>query len=532
MKKINWVLGIIVFFLVFHYLIEIFALSSVAKIKVITDSNHEEPLKVYYSENIFKNVFSERKSITSNCSIEAGKCTHTVHLQNRIVRGLRIDPIKNNGEVGIYSIEILSFFGDSLFFDAERIANSFYSKNSEILKKANNLAILNAKSDDPQLILKDPVKFKNRLFSLALPFFLALLAMLVVTNLEFGQIPAIKDITTKKPSTAGNITSLDGLRGFAALLVIADHTGYEYFKGLGAIGVWIFFCLSGFLLSIPFVKNPSLINSSSYLQHYFLRRIKRILPMYYFVLTIVYLFRGNLDDFVRHIVFIQGDGIFWSIPQEMFFYMILPGVFILNYFVCRGNIKIMLITNLAFALILNHFVSIDWLYIYGNGRKLPLWLEVFMFGVLLSCFYHSPYAGILTNRPKQLHDLFGILMLIVVLLSSDGFLDLIFKKEIHYAWNTEIYVYVASLLLLFTISHSDSWLTRLMSTFPFRAVGIVGFSFYLLHVFVISGIKAVWGKEYYYSLDQIMLFVLGIALTYSCSVITYSLIERPFMHKN
>lgn len=531
MKKITWFILTITIYVVFHFLIEIFALSSVAKIKVVTEANHEEPVKVYYSSSVSKNTFSEQRSITSTVSTMKGKATHVVHLNNRVVRGLRIDPMKNEGESKIYSIEILSHFGEPLLFDATGIATNFFPHNSATMKREGEFVKINSTGSDPQLFLADPVRFNNYMLSFILPIFLTLLTSLVIKHVKLGQIHALKDITGKQPSSARNISALDGLRGFAALLVLADHTGPMYFRGLGAIGVWIFFCLSGFLLSLPFVKKPSLIVSGSYLQHYLMRRIKRIVPMYYFVLTIVYFFRGNLESFFRHIIFIQGDGIFWSVPQEMFFYMILPAIFILNYFACRGNVKYMLISTVVMALLLNHYLSINLLTIYGNGRTLSLVPEVFIMGIAMSYFYHSPYSSLITNRPKILHDIIGIIVLVVVLLSSDGFLNSVFNKGINYSWNSEIYGYVAALLLFFTISHEKSILNKIMSSFLLRAVGIVGFSFYLIHGGVLSSIKTIAMSLTGQELGPSVILVTGIAITYFFSVITYSLIERPVMLK-
>ena len=531
MKKPVWPLVAIILYITFHYLIGAFALSSVAKIKVITEADHEEPIKIYYSSSISIHSFSEKRSLKSSWSTKNGKATHVVHPNNRIIKGLRIDPHNGEGLLRIYSIEILSHFGSPIYFDAKGIATHFLPHNATMMKGEGDYVLISSTGSDPQLILSGPVQFDNYILSFILPIFLALLSTLVIKNLKLGEIHAVKDITTKKPSASQNITALDGLRGLAALLVIADHTGYEYFKGLGAIGVWIFFCLSGFLLSIPFVKNPSLIVSNPYLQHYVMRRIKRIVPMYYFVLTIVFFFRGNLENFFRHIIFIQGDGIYWSVPQEMFFYLILPAVFILNYLVCRGNVKFMLIVTVVIAVMLNHYITADWLYMYGNGRKLPLVPEIFILGIALSYFYHSPYSGFVTNRPKLLHNICGIIVLAAVFLSSDGFLDSIFHKGVNYSWNSEIFGYLAALLLFFTISQKNSLVNKLMSSFPLRAVGIVGFSFYLIHPGVLGSIKSIFMSLTGHELGPIVLLIIGVPLTYFFSVITYGLIERPFMQK-
>lgn len=61
------------------------------------------------------------------------------------------------------------------------------------------------------------------------------------------------------------IDALDGLRGFAALLVVMSHTSNEGmhlipfldFRGTGKSGVFLFFLLSSFLLSIPLLAKGS-----------------------------------------------------------------------------------------------------------------------------------------------------------------------------------------------------------------------------------------------------------------------------------
>lgn len=68
-----------------------------------------------------------------------------------------------------------------------------------------------------------------------------------------------------------------------------------------------------------------------------------------------------------------------------------------------------------------------------------------------------------------------------------------------------------------------------MATIPLRAVGIVGFSFYLLHPTFIVFCNEV--TRYYFNLDlsPIVRFFLVGAVAYCFASFTYSYIERPFM---
>ena len=87
----------------------------------------------------------------------------------------------------------------------------------------------------------------------------------------------------------------------------------------------------------------------------------------------------------------------------------------------------------------------------------------------------------------------------------------------------------AGLFILFTLLARGSLLDRLMCFGPLRAVGLVGYSFYLLHPMMISCVRAttVYFADYY--LVGITLFIIAGIATYLISIFTYSYIERPFI---
>ncbi|MBK9055180.1 MAG: acyltransferase [Chloroflexi bacterium] len=74
--------------------------------------------------------------------------------------------------------------------------------------------------------------------------------------------------------------SLDGLRGLAVLLVILGHTSnreaYFFpganFAGMGKSGVFLFFILSSFLLTYPFLEKGEEARSKNFLLNYAIRR--------------------------------------------------------------------------------------------------------------------------------------------------------------------------------------------------------------------------------------------------------------------
>src|ERR1700677_2859176 len=91
----------------------------------------------------------------------------------------------------------------------------------------------------------------------------------------------------------GRIRGFDGLRAIAFLLVFVSHKVYfAHATCVGDIGVWLFFVLSGFLITTILARSRCEIEegcSSIYgsLWRFYLRRVARIFPTYYLLLALV-----------------------------------------------------------------------------------------------------------------------------------------------------------------------------------------------------------------------------------------------------
>ena len=95
-----------------------------------------------------------------------------------------------------------------------------------------------------------------------------------------------------------NIPPLDGVRGIAAMLVVISHMSlYRLFipvKGIGQVGVLVFFVLSGFLMSYLYVRDDA-----RKIRPWFgfaIRRCFRVYPLYLFILVASY----ALHEFGHH----------------------------------------------------------------------------------------------------------------------------------------------------------------------------------------------------------------------------------------
>src|SRR3954452_25332365 len=91
------------------------------------------------------------------------------------------------------------------------------------------------------------------------------------------------------PCTAGYRPWLDGLRGVAVLLVVAEHVGQvgslRLPEGLGEVGVGIFFGLSGYLITGLLVDERPAGGRLS-LRRFYVRRVAGLLPALLVILTV------------------------------------------------------------------------------------------------------------------------------------------------------------------------------------------------------------------------------------------------------
>jgi peptidoglycan/LPS O-acetylase OafA/YrhL len=146
---------------------------------------------------------------------------------------------------------------------------------------------------------------------------------------------------------------LDGLRALAVLAVCFEHweiAQRRFFRWIewGHLGVWLFFVLSGFLITDILLKGKRPIEADQQsiwesAKTFYIRRFLRILPIYYLTLFVTAFFIHDVRRlFVWHVTYTTdfwtalhpGDypyGIhFWTLAIEEQFYLAWPWIILLT----------------------------------------------------------------------------------------------------------------------------------------------------------------------------------------------------------
>lgn len=138
------------------------------------------------------------------------------------------------------------------------------------------------------------------------------------------------------------LPGLDGLRGISIIMVISSHLAMytplmEYFNG--AIGVEIFFVISGFLITSLLLKEKVKRGTVSF-KNFYIRRILRIVPVAYLFLLVLMMLNTRLQlgislkSFIASFLYIRNvpfkntydwyTSHFWSLSVEEQFYISFP----------------------------------------------------------------------------------------------------------------------------------------------------------------------------------------------------------------
>ena len=363
--------------------------------------------------------------------------------------------------------------------------------------------------------------------------------------------------------SASHLYELECLLGLAILLVYFYHV-YGLTVGAapvstnvvmayvvnGSTGVTLFFVLSGFLLSLPWLKyglQQTSIRPSTF--SFYKARALRILPLYLLTVLFAVVVSGKVASGLKAAVFgfVAFDippfsVVWWTLSTEVQFYLLLPLFF--SAWFARGIYRIILLAAAAL-----------WLYFYtanvivdpspGNilsffmTKSIFARLPAFLLGIAAALFYLQLNERVKRPESYSTRAAVSILALLTMLVLGLVLQHAAFLGD----WNAEqswhihhtLEAFLWSILLLIILL-SKPIAASLLVNRPMAIAGKLSYSLYLNHVpilfYMIKYSQATMGKEaYMQSLWYYLCPIVALVVSLCAAYLTYKWIELPFLNR-
>jgi peptidoglycan/LPS O-acetylase OafA/YrhL len=324
---------------------------------------------------------------------------------------------------------------------------------------------------------------------------------------------------------------LDCIRALAVFLVLGVHT--QVLVG-GAIGVSIFFCLSGYLIATILLQlDPSPANLGKFV----FRRFMRISPLMWFqiLLTIIFMAVDAPDNLSNYLNSVPGlltftsdfaslglvalsRAVLWTLQAEFWFY-ILMAMIVLG--AGRNALPWFAVFGIALAWLAKFYVGFGHQRLYGQAYPHVLYpllntivyLDQLMIGVL---------CALVVQRRRPLLQAFLSSRTLGLWIPFAGILvlsTLNFKGAFGPAW----YLASSGAAYFTAIMILHQWVRPLKGDYePLATLGRISFSIYLMHAVIFDFVG--W-RIFPFPLQ--VLFLTGLTIVVSMG--TYLWIEQPFV---
>lgn len=359
-------------------------------------------------------------------------------------------------------------------------------------------------------------------------------------------------------TTPQKFYGLDNLRAFAIIMVFLFHyprwfdhpAWFPDIVKFGWTGVDLFFVLSGFLIASQLFAQ--IIKDGSFsMKEFYIKRFFRIIPIYYFVLALYFIFPVLSGDqllpplwkfltFTHNLAFTDFEthrafGVVWSLCVEEHFYLVLPITLLL----------LLKIDNLK-----NTYLLLIFLFLAGFLIRMYCWYEIYI-----------PQSNGLENRALWVETIYyptycrlDGLLIGVAIAGLYNYLSHLFSRLSKYA-NVIIVVGLVILTIAYFLYSNGIGFGRSIFSFPMVSVGFgclvlgaiiptsflyqwkskaltkiaeLSYALYLIHMGVILLTQKIL-FDLGISKDSNLTFVVSMIFCVLVALLLHYSIEKPFM---
>jgi peptidoglycan/LPS O-acetylase OafA/YrhL len=346
-----------------------------------------------------------------------------------------------------------------------------------------------------------------------------------------------------------HIAGLDGIRALCIIGVITFHAQGTLAGVIdGSLGVMAFFVLSGYLITTLCLREEEETGDVS-LRAFYVRRVFRLVPLYYAVIAIYWMAACALHDaqmksrllqalpyFVFHINELAPVNVFgqsWSLGVEEKFYLLWP---LLAFVVSKARPRLRIL--LAFLLML---VPLGIGALWGVPAKpfaqvIPTPREAFwdralpgyailMLGCLLACLLYTPVGFRIAHRiarPISSVAVVAILLLSEIVIAMHG----TYVTQ-HSVGCKLAFAFVFTVFLTLMLVSQKRWLAFL----EWRLISHIGqrsYALYLVHMLCLRAAQVICSRHTTTpELGQVGIIVVAGVLSLAAAEILYWVVEDP-----
>lgn len=299
--------------------------------------------------------------------------------------------------------------------------------------------------------------------------------------------------------------------------------------GYGALGVHLFFAISGFLISGQLLHETRTRGSVD-LRAFYIRRAFRILPaamLYLAAISVLgFLMRWipmNAGQIWSSVFFFRNyyvmaaapswyTGHFWSLSVEEHFYLLWPGLLVaIGALRARWAVPLFAVLIAVWRALDSHFEWIAALNPAWKGlvERTDYRLDGLLWGCAAAFLWHSSRSRTwLTQRGRTSYALLAVAAMALCLIAKP------------WGWEA-LLALLMPVPLLFTAARADGWLGRILESRPLRWFGRISYSVYLWQMLFLTAYGIPVSLGFAQSLPWNLLFAVAAAC------VSYYIVEQP-----